>query len=190
MTRTPGLRPDDLDDEQRALYDSITGGPRSTGPQPIALTDDEGRLHGPFDLMLLSPTFGTSVQKLGARIRFGGGLSARERELAIVAVGGAWDSGFELYAHRAIGAQVGLTESELTAAENGDDAGFGDARERVVVATAAALARHRDLDDAAYAAAVEALGDQVLYELTTLVGYYALIALQLRVYRVAVPTDG
>ncbi len=190
MTRAPGLRPDDLDEDQRRLYDSITGGPRSAGPQAFPLTDDEGRLHGPFDLMLLSPPLGAAVQRLGATIRYGGGLSARERELAIVAVGGAWSSGFELYAHRAIGAQVGLTEAELTAAEGGDDAPFADARERVVVATAAALARRRDLDDTAYAAAADALGAPDLYELTTLVGYYALIALQLKVYRVGVPTGG
>ena len=44
-----------------------------------------------------------------------------------------------------------------------------------------------DLDDAAYAEAVEALGEAGLFELLTLVGYYATLALQLRVFRVAAP---
>jgi 4-carboxymuconolactone decarboxylase len=189
MTRAPGLRPGDLDDAQRELYATLTGGRRSSGPQVFSLTDDEGRLRGPFDLMLLDPSVGTAVQQLGAAVRFGGRLGARERELAIVAVGGAWDSGFELYAHRAIGAQAGLSEAELTAAENGDGETFADHRERVVVTTAAALARRHDLDDDAFGEAEDALGAATLYELTTLVGYYALIALQLKVYRVAVPTD-
>ena len=41
-----------------------------------------------------------------------------------------------------------------------------------------------DLDDARWAEASTALGDAVVFELTTLVGYYSTLALQLRVFRV------
>jgi 4-carboxymuconolactone decarboxylase len=41
-----------------------------------------------------------------------------------------------------------------------------------------------DLDDAQYAVAVAALGERALVELSTLVGYYATLALQLRIFRV------
>ena len=44
-----------------------------------------------------------------------------------------------------------------------------------------------DLDDGAYAEAVEQLGAAGLFELLTLVGYYATLALQLRVFRVVRP---
>ena len=57
-----------------------------------------------------------------------------------------------------------------------------DPTERTVLRTTRALLRDRTLDDAGYAAAVEALGERGLFELTTLVGYYALLALQLRVF--------
>jgi 4-carboxymuconolactone decarboxylase len=47
-----------------------------------------------------------------------------------------------------------------------------------------------DLDDAEYDTAVNVLGEQCLVELTSLVGYYATLALQLRVFRVGGPGRG
>jgi 4-carboxymuconolactone decarboxylase len=44
-----------------------------------------------------------------------------------------------------------------------------------------------DLGDDAYAQAREKLGEQTLMELTTVAGYYAMLALQLRVFRVSPP---
>ena len=41
-----------------------------------------------------------------------------------------------------------------------------------------------DLDDERWAEASASLGAAVVFELTTLVGYYATLALQLRVFRV------
>jgi 4-carboxymuconolactone decarboxylase len=40
-----------------------------------------------------------------------------------------------------------------------------------------------DLDDDAYAEHVGILGEPRLYELTSLVGYYTMLALQLKVFR-------
>ena len=54
----------------------------------------------------------------------------------------------------------------------------------MVARTAAALAARGDLDDAEYREAGQ-LGADGLFELLTLVGYYATLALQLRVFRVS-----
>jgi hypothetical protein len=62
-------------------------------------------------------------------------------------------------------------------------------REAVVARTAAALAAHGDLDDAEYCEAAAELGPDGLFELLTLVGYYATLALQLRVFRVPAPAE-
>jgi 4-carboxymuconolactone decarboxylase len=62
-------------------------------------------------------------------------------------------------------------------------------RESVVARTAAALLERGDLDDAEYREAVGQVGTEGLFELLTLVGYYATLALQLRVFRVPAP-DG
>jgi 4-carboxymuconolactone decarboxylase len=52
-----------------------------------------------------------------------------------------------------------------------------------------AVGRAAGLDDAEYREAVDCIGPAGLFELLTLVGYYATLALQLRVFRVPVPED-
>ncbi|EFL29059.1 conserved hypothetical protein [Streptomyces himastatinicus ATCC 53653] len=112
--RLPLLRPSTLGPGQRALHEEITGGPRAAGPQPFALTDAEGRLHGPFNAMLLSPALGGALQSLGTAIRYASHLTPRIWETAILVVATAWDSAFERHAHERTGAAVGLTEPWTT----------------------------------------------------------------------------
>jgi 4-carboxymuconolactone decarboxylase len=186
--RVPKLEPSSLDDEQRSLYDAIAGGRRAQGPQLFQLTDGEGRLEGPFNAFLLQPRLGSALQALGSAVRYETGLDDRCREIAILVVAAHWRSDFETYAHEAVGRSVGLGDAELAAVRDGRHAAL-DGREAVVARTAAALAVRGDLDDAEYREAVGHLGPAGLFELLTLVGYYATLALQLRVFRVPAP-DG
>jgi 4-carboxymuconolactone decarboxylase len=187
MSRLPRLRPDELDAAQRALYDAITSGPRAQGRQAFALMDAAGGLEGPFDAMLRSPGVGAALQALGAAVRYRSTLTDRAREIAILVVAHHWRSTFEIHAHEAVGSLAGLTAQELTLLRDGRLDELADPGERTVAATAAALAASGDLDDAEYAAAAT-LGDATLFDLTTLVGYYATLALQLRTYRVTPPS--
>ena len=186
VPRIPKLAPSSLDDEQRALYDAIAGGRRAEGPQLFRLVDDDGCLEGPFNAFLLQPRLGSALQALGASVRYDTGLGNRCREIAILAVAAHWRSGFEWYAHEAVARAAGLGDGELAAVHVGSDAPLAG-REAVVARTARALLERGDLDDAEYLAAVGHLGPGGLFELLTLVGYYATLALQLRVFRVPAP---
>ncbi|MFS8198218.1 carboxymuconolactone decarboxylase family protein [Streptomyces sp. CWNU-52B] len=187
--RLPLLSPDRLSPGRRALYEEITGGPRADGPQLFALTDPEGRLNGPFNAMLFSPELGRDLQNLGTAIRYRTDLSSRVRESAVLVVAAARDSGFERYAHEPLGRAAGLTEDEVRALREGTDPGFTDPVERAAWSAVRALADPSDpLDDDWYTAARAALGEIALFELSTLVGYYATLALQLRLFRVPVPS--
>ncbi len=185
--RVPVLRPADLDPEQRALYDAVVGGPRARGPQLFPLTDGDGGLAGPFNAFLLQPGVGSPLQALGAALRYGTSLPDRSREIAILLVAAHWDSAFELHAHAAVGRHVGITDDELDGLRRGAVDGLVDEHERAVATVVRALLDAGDLDDLAYADAEDRLGRAVVFELTTLVGYYATLALQLRVFRVGVP---
>jgi 4-carboxymuconolactone decarboxylase len=77
---------------------------------------------------------------------------------------------------------------QLAAARDGRHVALAG-REAVVARTVAALVERCDLDDAEYREATEVVGTAGLFELLTLVGYYATLALQLRVFRVPAP-DG
>ena len=180
------LSPESLDGDQRAVYEAIAGGRRAQGPQLFRLADDRGGLEGPFNAFLLQPRLGGPLQALGSAVRYQTSLSDRAREIAILIVSVHWRSAFEWYAHQAVGRHVGLTDEELSGLREGRVEAL-PADERVVARTTLLLAADGDLDDSAYDAAVDALGEDGLFELLTLVGYYGALALQLRVFRVPVP---
>ena len=187
MTRLAKLPPEALDEDQKRLYDAIAGGPRAAGRQAFRLVDGAGALEGPFNAMLLRPALGSALQELGAAVRYQGTLPGRARELAILVVAAAWECEFEQQAHEATGRLLGLREEDIAAIRAGQEPAGADPAERATVRAAGALARSGDLDDGQYAEAVAQLGTEGLFELTTLVGYYAMLALQLRVFRVSAP---
>jgi alkylhydroperoxidase family enzyme len=179
--------PADLDDDQRALYEAITGGPRASQAGTVPVTDESGRLAGPFAVMLLTPAIGDAVQQVGARIRFSAGLSARQRELGILTVAGELRSDFERLAHEPAARNLGLTQDEVDTVLSGRVPGGLPDEEALICTLAQVMTRTHDLSDEAYAAGLEVLGRERLAELTWLVGYYGALALSLAVFRPEVP---
>jgi 4-carboxymuconolactone decarboxylase len=143
----------ELDADQRAVYDAITGGPRAAGRSAFSLVDADGGLEGPFNAMLLHPPIGQALQALGGAVRYRSTLTDRAREIAILLVASQWDSAFETFAHEAVGRSVGLSELELTALRERRIEAFTDGYERLVAATTMALAARHDLDDQEFRAA-------------------------------------
>ena len=181
MTRIPRLTPDQLDEAQRAVYADIAGGPRAQR-SAFPLTDATGALRGPFNAMLLHPPLGDALQRLGAAIRYQGQLSQRAREIAVLMVATAADSAFERYAHERIAVQIGLSDELITALRTGTDPELTDPEESAVATATRHILDHHTLTDTEYATAATTLGAAKIFELTTLIGYYQLLALQLRVF--------
>jgi 4-carboxymuconolactone decarboxylase len=179
---------DDLTPEQRELYDAIAGS-RSGTALPTRVVDEQGRLQGPFNAMLHYPALGHPVQELGAFLRFRGLLPDRARELVILTTAAAWQSEFEWWAHVRIGHHVGISDDEIDGVRAVAPIALDDPVERAALDVARAVTQRGDLDDDEYARARDALGEQMLLEVLTLVGYYAALALQMRVVRVPLP-DG
>lgn len=185
--RLPPLDPRLLDEAQREVYGAITGGPRAGQSPSLRAADGDGRLHGPFNAMLYSPAVGLPLQELGAALRFRTGFTRREREIATLVVAAHERSDFEWYAHERLGRDAGLTEPELSALRCGRDPVFADVRERIVYEACRQLIMDGDLGDPLYVEAAAVFGRAGMVELVTLVGYYAALALQMRLFRVAVP---
>src|SRR3984957_19412563 len=181
------IPPAELAPAQRALYDAITGGPRAGQAGTVPITDEAGRLLGPFAIMLLSPEVGNAMQQVGAKIRCGTALTGRERELAILTVAGALNSEFERLAHVPAARGLGLTEPQIDAVLTGRTEDGLSADEAMVARLALAMTVGRTLSDQDYADGVGALGQERLAELTWLVGYYSALALSLAVFRPVLP---
>ena len=181
------LAPADLDDAQRTVYEAITGGPRASQNRLVPLTDEAGRLAGPFAVMLLSPEVGNAVQAVGAKVRFTGALTDRERELAILSVAGELRSDFERLAHEPAARQAGLSQVQLNAVLAGRVPDGLSEDEALICRLAQVMTADRNLPDDDYDRGLRALGQERLATLTWLVGYYSALALALAVFRPQVP---
>lgn len=177
-----------LTDEQLCLFEKIVGGSRASGPQAFPLTSAAGDLNGPFSLMLLQPRVGSALQELGSAIRYSGGLSPREREIAILSVAEATGCKFEKWAHERVGLAVGLTAAEIAEIATGAfDA--SDMRERTCHDLPKLLLAGRTVDGETYSWAVGSLCEGDLYELSVLTGYYATLAWTMGVFDVGIPRE-
>jgi 4-carboxymuconolactone decarboxylase len=177
------LRPDELDPDQRAVYDALADPPGRVGLDP------DGSLRGPFDAMLRAPRSGAALQSVGAALRYRSVLPERVRELATLQVAAHHRSDFEWYAHAPLATAAGLPAALLDAVRTGGAIEPDDPAERVAGLVVAQLLTTGDVDDDAWAGAVELLGEAGAVELTTLAGYYSLLAMQMRVLRVPLPPD-
>lgn len=170
------------------LYRALTGGPRASGPRLFRIADDSGRLLGPFGVMLHAPRVGTALQQVGVEIRYHSEFSDRAREIAILAVGAHWSSAYETYAHRAVGRACGLSEDVMDAVATGRDPELTDPAEEATWRLTIAMLGG-DVDDETWASCVPPLTVVQVVELSTLVGYYSTLALQMRVLRTDVVPD-
>lgn len=186
------LPPGQLDPRQRRLYDHVVSGPRAAHASLVPVLEPDGTLAGPFDPLLRSPAIGTVVQQLGARLRYGSSLTARERELVTLFVAGRAKNAYEIGAHRRLAEQAGLTMDEIDRCASGVPPLLTDPRECAMLDLAAvlldgsALPGAADVADVADVALVE-LGGTTLVEVTILVGYYRMLAGLLDVAGVPAP---
>ncbi len=186
MARLPSLPPDDLNPEQRALYDSIAGGDRAKDAS-FPLTDEGGALVGPFNVLLYSPGVGDVIQQLGAALRFHTELSAPVRELAILVVATYHDCEFERWAHESIAKRVGLTDDQIAALRAGTRPDLDAADLIAAYDVCQSILHDKSIADDEYRRAIEALGQDRLVELMMVVGYYGLLAQLMGAFKIGPP---
>ena len=185
--RLSWLAPPDLTDAQRAVYDAITRSPRANGSRATPLVDADGRLQGPFNAMLVSPALGNSLQDLGASIRYRTTMPDRLREIAILEVARHMRAEYEWHAHAAAGRRAGLTDQDIDGIRQGLPGDGLSAAERLGVDVVGMLMTTGDLSDDLFDRAQQEFGDVILIEMLTLVGYYRLLAVQMRALRTPLP---
>lgn len=182
--RLARLQPKEMTQDQLGLYNEILGGRRSAGPQRFSLVGEDGALEGPFNAMLLSPSLGSALQGLGTAVRYGSGLNAEVREACILMVAAKWECAFEQHAHEQLARDAGLSEEALRVIRGGGVPATDDGPTASALLAAKLLIDLGDLGDSEYERYVSVLGEATLFELSTLIGYYSTLALQLRLFRI------
>lgn len=168
--------PEELDVQQRAVYDKVVSGPR-------------GRLRGPLRVALYNPALADCWQALGAQLRYCTQLPPALSELAILVTARHCNSPFEWDAHRPEAERGGLPQAIIEAVLARTTPAAMDTRQSAVYHYALELNRSKSVSDATYAAALALFDARTLVELTALVGYYTLVAMTLNAHEIPLP-DG
>jgi 4-carboxymuconolactone decarboxylase len=160
----------DLDQRQQQVFDDIASGPRATVPWI-------------FHLYLNSPELASHVQRLGAFCRYGTTLPARLSELAILIVASHWKADYEWSIHAREARKAGLPDEIVAAIEAGRRPAFDDADAELVYDFSTEFFRTNDVPDALFTRAVERFGRATIVELSGLLGYYSMLAIAIRIFR-------
>lgn len=105
-------------------------------------------------------------------MRDGSLLSPKLRELAILSVGHATGSEYEIAHHQSHGRKAGLTDEQLAAVADGERSELFDEAERAVVALARESTTKVHVSDATWAAAAKHLDNQQMVELSLTIAWY------------------
>jgi 4-carboxymuconolactone decarboxylase len=186
--RLPLADPTDLVGAQRELFDKMTSAvvpwADDTG---FHSTTDDGRFIGPFNPALLNPAM-TSVS---AELILGEwqhtSLSARVREVVILAVGAVWQSEYELYAHSAAARKAGIPDDAvrlLASAGIPDDLSRD---EKIAAELTRQLSTTHRVDETLYRQAENCFGTKGLSDIAILVGIYQTVCTTLNLFEIPAP---
>ncbi len=165
MARLPFVTREDLPESERHIYDEAA---KSRGSTEI------GRA---FQELMSSPEAATRVMAVGTYLRFQSKLPDTIRELVSMTAAREMNCDFEQTAHKNLSRKAGVSEASITAVENGKaPAGLQPEEASVITYTLELLREHR-VKDETFNTVHKQLGTKNLVDLTTLIGYYALVSL-------------
>ena len=174
MARIPLPTPEELNAEQRQVYDKVVSGPR-------------GKLRGPLRAALYNPTLADCWQAFGAQLRYRTQLTPELSELAILVTARHCRSPFEWDAHRPEAERAGLHQDIITSILHQQEPQDMSAMQAAVYHFARELNTGHSVSDATYARALGMFDARTVMELTALVGYYTLVAMTLNAHEIPLP---
>jgi 4-carboxymuconolactone decarboxylase len=142
-----------------------------------------GGVIGPFKPLMYSPDLMARVQKTGEYLRYNTGLDKRLTELAILIVARHWGQPVEWNIHYPIALQAGVKQADADAIAADTPPRTLDAEQTLVYDFCRQVLTHKAVDDDCYAALLAAFGERGVVDLTSLCGYYSLLAMVMNVAR-------
>lgn len=186
-SRLDPIDPTALKGSAAELYSRYASGERTAPGTDFTLITSDGQLTGPPAAWMLSPDLGLGLERLGHGVRFELTLSPRSREIIILMVATVEDSPYERYAHHQAARRAGLSNAEIQLLDQGAFVAADDI-EGIIVRTAESVLAHDTVGDDLWGVAEATIGRQAVFEIVTLIGWYRLMALQLRIFNIAPPT--
>ena len=164
----------ELTPEQQAVFDAV-GAKRGSVPAP-------------FHILLESPALASQAQALGVFCRYNTGFAPRLSELMVLLTAAHWQSDYEMSVHIPEARKAGIPDHVIEAIQAGKAPEFGDRESQLVYDFATAFYATRDVPDALFDAAVAEFGRKRVVEMAGVLGYYSLLAIVMRIFRVPAKT--
>lgn len=156
---------------------------------PFRSRTPEGRLIGPFNVLLYSPAIGGSFLALQMEEGKRTALSERVRQVVILTVGSVWKAPYELYAHAAVSRKAGLAPATVAALVDGPPSDELSREKLAAQRFTLQLTAERRVDDDAYRDAQAVFGDKGLVDMILLAGCYHTICSLLNAFAVPAPRE-
>ncbi len=174
MTRIKILERDDMNEEQGRVYDEAkaAGGP----------------VGGPYYAYIRIPALMRRMQDLRNGM-MDGPLSARERQIAHLAIARHWGARYPWFAQARASLAAGVEQDIIDAINARRDPGLDDPRERAAFAVAKELLADHGLSDATYTAAENSLGLDDLVAVVATVGQFSMTCCTTNAFDVSPPDD-
>jgi len=185
----PRFPADQQTPEQKAAFAEAERLVKATYGSSFQLKDAQGNLLGPFGVLSYTPTTFLPYLNYTQAYTVLPHLTAKERELSILATASVTESEYIIYAHKSIGISVGLSKKQVKDASEGEvPEGLGK-REKFVYKTALRIAKKfGTISDDLFEEAVQQLGRDGVSQLAQEVGGYLLSSVLVNVADVQVPT--
>ena len=163
MTRVPVLTsPDELSGEARRIAETIV--------------DSRKSLEGPFSVWLHAPEWAERVAHLGTLVRWEGTLPLRIRTLAALVAGRHFQAQYVWGIQGVIGAERDIPRSTIDAIRDDRSEGIPPEDLQIIDFTRQLLRNNR-VEEALAQAVLARLGADEYVQLTTTIGYYAMLAM-------------
>ena len=167
---------DEMTPAQKTMIEHLLSGPR-------------GGADGPFNVLLRSPEMGDLAQQFGASMRFNSSIPRKLNELAIIITARYWTSQYEWQAHHRAALQAGLSPAIADAIAQGTRPVGMQKDEEAVYTFCSELLNTKQVSDATFGAAKDAVGERGVVDLIGVMGWYNMVSMLLNTDRYPVP-DG
>ncbi|MEK9556272.1 MAG: hypothetical protein VW313_10590 [Gammaproteobacteria bacterium] len=140
------------------------------------IVDTRKSLDGPFSVWMHAPEWAERVAHLGTLVRWEGTLELRTRTLAALVVGLHFQAQYVWGIQGVIGAERGVPRSTIDAIREGRSDGIPPQDLQIIEFTRELLSKNR-VSSALADAVMKRLGADQYVQLTTCIGYYAMLAM-------------
>ena len=186
--RLPLADPAALNPAQREIFERMATRivPWAKDAQFQSVAEDD-RLIGPFNPALLNPAIAAPFLDLQFAEQAHTSLSARVREVVILAVGAAWQADYELYAHLAVARKAGLPEAAAQAVATGGLPDGLSYDEQIALRLTTELSTSHRIDESLYRVAENSFGAKGLIDIAFLIGIYHSVCATLTMFAIPAP---